>query len=1041
MAAVSTFAQQRRRKQATYGKGSRNASAWNVSGFDASDDDELAAPQVIVPRVSKTVKEAYTVQKQESKESKLKPIKARAKKQDDFDVPSSDEEVGNSITRRSPPTLGAKRRLVDAGEHREEELAPWEKRATGATSSKDGGHILHPTNTFDASGRQLITELAQATPKKGPSPKDKLTTSSPSKDVGSPGGSSAAARLKARRLQSGSQTQPSAESDVPNKQISRIHKRSEHDGAESDPTPRKRPRSGELQASVGTEDVALEDVSPPRCESTTPAPESTSMTPAPEPTVSPPKPAGDDIFDFPESSADELNRAPPKMLKRTSPQQRTRRGKLNMTSRSSPRKMESAPARLHEMLPPSDTDTTNSTAKSPSLSTSRPSTPNKTARSGNMLTPETAVKTRDTTTPKQADLWDQVMDEEVSAPSPSGLPMQDLTLKSTKRTVAKSSTVRAMLAKSSSDVGPARRRTKLVDRLKASAPSSDHDSSDDDESTDDDSTDVEMSSDGASHDKATLSQSQMYSQTSATTDSGPKITYAARVRSYLPEDSFEEGLMLGLQTEDSQPRLGFNKRTDSKPAAESQKSAFDLEDSDDDDNGGRMRTIHELRAGGGNRRFEDETTSLLYDIADHNASGRSRRRSALIEMAKKLNDKTFVEKFFRHGFERQLLKECGSAPDTIADVLLASILNFFLASDAPDHLAQSLRDGGCLRWLVQIASNRSDLRTIAKDRSSNMSKSAQAAFNDFVGQLARQERIWDDVKPGTITLRILALKALEKVVVKLRNSGDRTDLIDCDNVRSIAPTTDDVTCINDPAMLMEVSLSVSVLESFYGNAATLSWPSDVTERLINILLVPTNDHAAVQPLQILCLRLCTYLTTDSLRNCKAFSKPALIRRLLGAMLNSFRRHTTEIVKEQREKNLAFLVPAVGVTINLTLHNEKARSYAATAEAAPLLSDLVVEFQVGQKHMLDAESEEDAVANVAYGYLAVALANLCRSKSAKQIIASKLPGNNLSTLVIAVEEFVAHHQKVDMLSDEAGAEVWGAFTEMMKGILEKLKLEA
>ncbi|EME81590.1 uncharacterized protein MYCFIDRAFT_78948 [Pseudocercospora fijiensis CIRAD86] len=1034
MAAVSTFAQQGRRKQTTYGRASRNANAWDVSGFDASDDDDgQAAPQVVVPRASKTVKGAYTVQKQESKEHKLKPVKARAKKQDDFDVPSSDDEVGNSITRRSPPTLGSKRRLVDAGEHKEEELAPWERRATETTGTTDGSQRAH-TSTCDAPGEQLITELAQATPKKSANPKDKVSTSSPPKDVGSPGGSSAAARLKARRLQTGSQTQPSAE-DVPNKQISRIHKRFEHDGAESDPTPRKRPRSGELQASVDGEDVAMEDLPPPRCESMTPGPEVVASPPPP------PKPASGDIFDFPESSADDVNRVPPKMVKRTSPQQHTRRGKLKMTSRSSPRKMESAPARLHGMLPRSDTDTTDSTAKSPSMSTSRPSTPNKSGRNRNMLTPETAVKTRDTATSKQGDLWDQVMDEEESAPSPSGLPMQELTLKSTKRPIANPSTIRATLSKSSSDVGPARRRTKLVDRLKASAPSSENGYSDDDESTDEDSTDVEVSSEGASPDKSTLSQSQMYSQTSATADSGPKITYAARVRSYLPEDSFEEGLMLGLQTEDSQPGPVLNRRTNSKSAAESQKSAFDLDNSDDDDTGGRMRTIHELRAGGGNRRFEDETTSLLYDIADHNASGRSRRRSALIELANKLNDKTFVEKFFRHGFEGRLLKECGGASDTIADVLLASILNLLLASDAPDHLAQSARDGGCLQWLVQIASNRSDLNVVAKDRSNNMSKSAQSTFNDFVGQMARQERIWDDAKPNTITIRILALKALEKVVMKLRRSGDRTDLIRSEHVRSIAPSADDVASIDGPTKLMEVLLSVSVLESLYGNAATLSWPSDVTERVVSILLMPAKDQAAVQTLHILCLRLCTYLTTDNSRNCKAFSRSELICHLLGAMLNSFRLHTTEVVKEQREKNLAFLVPAVGVTINLTLHNEKARSYAATAEAAPLLSDLVVEFQVGQKHMLDAESEEDGVANVAYGYLAVTLANLCRNKSAKQVIASKLPGNKLSTLVTAVEEFIAHHQKVDMLNDEAGAEVWGAFTEMLKGILEKLKLEA
>jgi hypothetical protein len=125
-------------------------------------------------------------------------------------------------------------------------------------------------------------------------------------------------------------------------------------------------------------------------------------------------------------------------------------------------------------------------------------------------------------------------------------------------------------------------------------------------------------------------------------------------------------------------------------------------------------------------------------------------------------------------------------------------------------------------------------------------------------------------------------------------------------------------------------------------------------------------------------------------------------------------------------------------INLAEHCNEARSLAVQDSGS--LTALVEVFQLGQKHMLDAESVEESISNVTLGYLAVMLANLCQNHDARSFIADKLPGRNLGMLIEAVEEFVRHHQKVDTMNfdGEEGKEVWGAFTEKLKGVLERLR---
>jgi hypothetical protein len=119
------------------------------------------------------------------------------------------------------------------------------------------------------------------------------------------------------------------------------------------------------------------------------------------------------------------------------------------------------------------------------------------------------------------------------------------------------------------------------------------------------------------------------------------------------------------------------------------------------------------------------------------------------------------------------------------------------------------------------------------------------------------------------------------------------------------------------------------------------------------------------------------------------------------------------------------------------------------------------FRRGRTLADEALTEEAVVANVAHGYLAVVLANLCRDPDAREVIVAQLSSSGrdesevndgaadksdtggsgglggLATLVAAVEEFVMYHQKVDMVNLDADMGE-SAFTEVLKGVLKKLK---
>lgn len=1032
MATVSTL--ERPRKLVRYGKAT-GRSTFNASHVDAFMEDELATNANRITQKT-SIKDSYTIAKP-SVQAHPKAAKSRAKKQDTFDVPSSDDEV--TVPQRVVPLkITARTVPVDDARGSNAALAPWERKKVATPETERKGPSRRQKYAPPSPDDQLKYELTTVSAPEYASPSRVNQADAREK----PSLPSAAARLAARR-RAADDAAPSCtgDSDFSNTGVS---KRAVPDHDDESSSARKRLRQ-HVSARDDSEDVVMSEVLP--------------ASGGEQSAVARTNTAAMDVYDIPNSdNEDSSNNAAAHARSTAAPRIHRRHKLTSPSSRSKPTKGLSAPARLTEMLP-TDTDTTDTTSPlSPATSASRPATPHRPSSSApvkRLLTPTTKlgrspdahVTASGGMTPKQVQIWGQLLQSEPPAPTPSALRMKELTISGARRSHGKASTLARTLPKSRTDVPDiGRRRTRLVDRLKASAESSEEDS-------DSDNSDIQMQDTMTREDSnatssianvVTKGPAKEASQTShsqhrlpSNSDSGPKVTYA-RTRSHLPEDNFEDGLMADLPSTTPQRAVATARRT-AQPKPSSQDSTFDLEDSDDEGGAARLRTIHELRAAGRHHGFTQDVHSLLEDISNHATTARSRRRSALIELATKLAEKSFAERFVVQDFEHRLLNECTAVRDDIADFALAAVFALMLSAEPPEHTVTSLKHGGALDWLAGLLHQRIGVVKLAKERKNNVSKSAQSSIREFCDMLLSNTSLWTDVKPPMLSSRTLALKALDLLVGRLRRFGDKNLLLDDDQLRLVI-WTPNTSLVSEAS---EYGLSISVLEALSTSSLTLTWPDEVLERLAESLPELLGNTDLPTKTMFLALRLTLNLTNDDSLNCDRFASLAIIDHLMLSIQQGFGKLETPADDQQQTIDMDLLVLAMVIVINIAEHSEHGRELCVRQDAQPVMSSLVSIFRKGQDRTLQAESVEEAVFNIPFGYLSVMFANLCTSVNAKVFIASRLADQNLDMLRAAVVEFIMYHQAVDMMSleGEEGKEVRSGFTERLKAVLERLQAAA
>ncbi|KAH0538618.1 hypothetical protein FGG08_004819 [Glutinoglossum americanum] len=531
---------------------------------------------------------------------------------------------------------------------------------------------------------------------------------------------------------------------------------------------------------------------------------------------------------------------------------------------------------------------------------------------------------------------------------------------------------------------------------------------------------------------------------------GPKITYAHQ-RSFLKDSVLDETSIfdapLDLGSGTHYQGGGRNARGDG-PFPSQLQSLGQEQDTIDDLNGGAIRSIHELREAGGNRRFLNEIEALFEDIEDRSTNSLSRRRSALLELGSKLVEKSFARRFVDNGLSQRLLVHLDAEHDIIVSTILASVIILTMNDAMVTHSVVKLHQEGATQMLLRLLDSDRDISLIAKERRSNMSKIAQSLVFDF-RELIKESSIWEIGAPRRVSPRLIALRCLELIIRQLREEGT-TGLI------FPRETTDKIAQVLVPFSMwqseieptatdrIELELALSILESCAINVGYVFDESVLSAESLDIIsrVLPSmsrwteNDF---NQMTLLTLRLYLSITNNSSAICDIFAKPELLSVLVGMVRSKFKCLSEHLEEEQRLYDLDVLVLGLGLLINFAELSDIARLSVLSNDGNCLLEALLRTFLERLEKTAEADSMEESQSNVAFGYLSVLLGSLCQNPDIRGLLRSKLPGGTLKPLVYAVDEFLQHHKKVDDLYDgEEGSGSRNGFTQRLQLVVDRLK---
>ena len=174
-----------------------------------------------------------------------------------------------------------------------------------------------------------------------------------------------------------------------------------------------------------------------------------------------------------------------------------------------------------------------------------------------------------------------------------------------------------------------------------------------------------------------------------------------------------------------------------------------------------------------------------------------------------------------------------------------------------------------------------------------MSKAAQSSLLDFANMLKAHPSLWEDDKPAIMTPRFLALKALDQLISKLRQLGDKSELL---GAKSLSLLLRDSGENLASGMEIETALTISILESLSTSSVSLAWPAAMLEQIGSVLAQPKTTSKLLQHTRFLTLRLCHNLTTDNIRNCRMLATASTVQHLLEAVRDGFLTSTWQLTK-------------------------------------------------------------------------------------------------------------------------------------------------
>ncbi|OHW98135.1 RheB small monomeric GTPase [Colletotrichum incanum] len=475
-------------------------------------------------------------------------------------------------------------------------------------------------------------------------------------------------------------------------------------------------------------------------------------------------------------------------------------------------------------------------------------------------------------------------------------------------------------------------------------------------------------------------------------------------------------------------QMGFDgSQRDLSPAPTMSKLAsfaFEEEDGEEESSskGGGIIDIHALRQAGANHRFADSMADLLDRVGTpqppRSPSARS-RRNALLELASKLRDKTFVRQFRDQGAKDALFQAIGQEEDLVSGFVLLSVLLVLFASNSVPHLVPQLQSEGIAQLASRLFELDEDIVGIASQRQSNLSRNAQSSLGALKLTI-QQLDLWKGSPPAVLSPRTVALKAIS-VLCKDGDSPATREIL--------AGLTDQLFVFAEKCWEQSRAegiegtvggLALSLLEGY----SIAAMESDAGPRWTKLYLPIVADiltAAMARPMQQFgdfestTLKLALNTTNNNPAAASAFSRGELFRELAEASVVGFELLQQSVRQGAFSKDVyETLMLLLGVMINTTEHCPSTRrSVDAWHERDESPLDKLMEIYLENRESAGtADSVEKTSIAVAHGYLAILLGYLSLGGQVRRRLEEKSHGMGTKYLLDSIQEFMSLHQKLD-----------------------------
>lgn len=420
---------------------------------------------------------------------------------------------------------------------------------------------------------------------------------------------------------------------------------------------------------------------------------------------------------------------------------------------------------------------------------------------------------------------------------------------------------------------------------------------------------------------------------------GSRVTYA-RQRSFL-DDMVSEELPIDNVPTVPKHRSQSVQRQLNYEATSSARLIVPSEDTNED---GSVRSIHELRQAGGNARYRGAVESVFEDIEDAQNS-LAGRCNAFLQLCGKLLDAGLKRRFVECNFDKRLV-DCLSMDLQVVPMILAFCAYALGSSDG--HMSYVLATAAWPKLLdasPTLLGMHDEISVVAKNKASGISRPLQKTIENMVPQLT--DMLFPDTTLSRLTPCILALYCLRSTMSTMQSKGNNlglsTSVLDplvqtlvregqrCDSRGSIDPECLQILCMGFSILEASTATTESLAKEHWNLLEPLS-------ELHSLLCFESDTVSMIQPLFI---RLILNITNSNPSLCDRFANPKMLGGLVHIVTANFGGLTEDTLR-QENNSLDNVILALGALTNLTEHSDLTRSIFVHSAGAtePFLDQLL-----------------------------------------------------------------------------------------------------